>query len=292
MTRYAKPVIGKKQAEEASSWSALKQTVVDSNTEKPKKKKKKLKNLKNVVEKVTVGPTVQQSHSAPQSEDSVIKKLKKKRNKQKLVTDAIKSELENTPKIVAPNKVTRPQMSSKQGKGSLKFSQMDQEAKKRSRADVHRNRRAAMDPCFVCRSTRHKASHCPKGYDKGIGICFKCASTEHTSSVCPRRDIEGFPHAKCFICSETGHLSRACPDNPRGLYPNGGCCKECGSVEHFAKDCQTKVKQRESRTIKLKSITSSKSNVEEDDMMDLNEYVEIKKPDPKPQIHKPKVVKF
>lgn len=28
-----------------------------------------------------------------------------------------------------------------------------------------------------------------------------------------------------------------CPDNPRGLYPNGGACKHCSSVEHYAKDC-------------------------------------------------------
>ncbi len=46
-----------------------------------------------------------------------------------------------------------------------------------------------------------------------------------------------FPYAKCFICRETGHLSKQCPDNPRGLYPNGGCCKWCGSVEHFKRDC-------------------------------------------------------
>ena len=46
-----------------------------------------------------------------------------------------------------------------------------------------------------------------------------------------------YPYAKCFICGEQGHLSNQCPDNPRGLYPNGGCCGTCGSVELFKKDC-------------------------------------------------------
>ena len=287
MTRYAKPVVGKKQAEEASSWSALKQTVVVSGSEKPKKKKKKLKNLKeNVIQKGAVDQLACQTQDPLQSEDKIVKKMKKKRNKQKLVTDAIKSESQNM-----QQKLPHSQKSSKLGKGSLKFSKIDPEVKKKQRAEVHRNRRAARDPCFVCRSKRHKASNCPKGDDKGIGICFKCASTEHTSGACPRKDIQGFPHAKCFICNETGHLSRACPDNPRGLYPNGGCCKECGSVEHFAKDCPTKARQKQNRNIKLKSFKSAKCNVEEDDMMDLNEFIKVKK-DVRPQLHQPKVVKF
>lgn len=57
----------------------------------------------------------------------------------------------------------------------------------------------------------------------------------------------GFPHAQCFVCGEKGHLSRACPDNPRGLYPNGGSCKMCGSVEHFLKDCPEAVNSKSSK---------------------------------------------
>lgn len=34
-----------------------------------------------------------------------------------------------------------------------------------------------------------------------------------------------------------GHISRQCPDNPRGIYPKGGACKECGDVTHLKKDC-------------------------------------------------------
>lgn len=289
MTRYAKPVTGKKEAEEASSWSTLKQTIAHSSSsiDMQKKKKKRQKKLKDTV---VSNPDMSSSSivvSNPSSDNQteVVKKLKKKRNKNKLVTDAIKSESNNT-----LNK-TSTKNPSKQGKGTLKFSKLDPEVKRQQRAEVHRNRRAARDPCFVCRSKRHKASNCPKGNDKGIGTCFKCASTEHTSSACPRKDIKGFPHAKCFICNETGHLSRACPDNPRGLYPNGGCCKECGSVEHFAKDCPTKVKQKQNQSIKLKSLKSAKCNVEDEDMMDLSDFINVKK-DVKPQSHQPKVVKF
>lgn len=36
-----------------------------------------------------------------------------------------------------------------------------------------------------------------------------------------------------------GHIARQCPDNPKGLYPNGGCCKLCGDVTHLRKDCPT-----------------------------------------------------
>ena len=57
-----------------------------------------------------------------------------------------------------------------------------------------------------------------------------------------------FPYAKCFICKEIGHLSKQCPDNPRGLYPNGGCCKLCSSVEHYKRDCP-ELKKKQGKTI-------------------------------------------
>lgn len=38
-----------------------------------------------------------------------------------------------------------------------------------------------------------------------------------------------------------GHLASKCPQNAgRGIYPHGGCCKLCESVEHLAKDCPTR----------------------------------------------------
>ena len=32
-------------------------------------------------------------------------------------------------------------------------------------------------------------------------------------------------------------MSKECPDNPRNVYPNGGCCPLCGSVEHYKRMC-------------------------------------------------------
>lgn len=68
---------------------------------------------------------------------------------------------------------------------------------------------------------------------------FQCGSTEHTSSTCnlKKGSEKSFSFATCYICKESGHISRQCPDNPRGLYPKGGACRGCGSVEHLAKDC-------------------------------------------------------
>ncbi|GAB1598978.1 zinc finger CCHC domain-containing protein 9-like [Argonauta hians] len=92
--------------------------------------------------------------------------------------------------------------------------------------------------CFKCREYGHDMASCPKmkSTEEGAGICFKCGSTEHSLKQC-RVKGDVLAYAKCFICKETGHLSNQCPDNPRGLYPNGGCCRECGSVEHYKKDC-------------------------------------------------------
>ena len=36
---------------------------------------------------------------------------------------------------------------------------------------------------------------------------------------------------------------KACPDNPKGLYPKGGGCKFCGSVEHLKADCTRKAQK-------------------------------------------------
>jgi zinc finger CCHC domain-containing protein 9 len=38
-------------------------------------------------------------------------------------------------------------------------------------------------------------------------------------------------------------LAKSCPDNPRGLYPKGGGCGFCGSVEHLKNDCARKIEK-------------------------------------------------
>jgi len=41
------------------------------------------------------------------------------------------------------------------------------------------------------------------------------------------------------------HSERKCSlaDNPKGLYPKGGGCRFCGSVEHLKSDCPRKVEK-------------------------------------------------
>jgi len=111
--------------------------------------------------------------------------------------------------------------------------------------------------CLNCRQEGHWLAQCPQGNNSGIqenkdsnmkpnsGLCFKCGSLDHTSKDCKSK-LKGenaFRFAVCFICKEEGHLAKACPDNPKGLYPNGGGCVFCGSVEHLKRDCPRKVEK-------------------------------------------------
>ena len=46
-------------------------------------------------------------------------------------------------------------------------------------------------------------------------------------------------------------MAKACPDNPKGLYPNGGGCVFCGSVEHLKRDCPRKLEKDLKSGVKL-----------------------------------------
>ena len=46
-------------------------------------------------------------------------------------------------------------------------------------------------------------------------------------------------------------MAKSCPDNPRGLYPKGGGCRFCGSVEHLKADCNRKAAKDEKLEVKL-----------------------------------------
>jgi hypothetical protein len=110
---------------------------------------------------------------------------------------------------------------------------------------------------------------------KGKGnICYKCGSIEHRIQLCPK--IKSFlkvakkgsridfgklgelPYADCYLCNKSGHLSSYCPDNKKGLYPLGGSCRECGSVDHLAIDCP-KTKEDDVNGDDDRSVASSNS---------------------------------
>ncbi|KAI8486548.1 Zinc finger CCHC domain-containing protein 9 [Branchiostoma belcheri] len=148
--------------------------------------------------------------------------------------------------------------------------------------------------CYHCRQPGHGMSECPAmtaDVEQGTGICFRCGSTEHKSAKCTARNIpeqtgkSDLPFAKCFICGESGHLSKSCPDNPRGLYPNGGCCKHCGSVEHHQWQCPTNKSLGGSEVIQVGTMDSHSS-------ADLEVIPRAKVKGQPPTRKGPKIVKF
>merc|ERR1719295_1095304 len=117
--------------------------------------------------------------------------------------------------------------------------------------------------CFNCRQSGHLLIDCPEAKkdpskeastkDQAGNHCFKCGSKDHTSRDCKskRKGADAYAFATCFICKETGHLAKSCPDNPRGLYPKGGGCRFCGSVEHLKADRDRKAAKDEKLEVKL-----------------------------------------
>jgi len=119
--------------------------------------------------------------------------------------------------------------------------------KKQAQAEARRIRRRRGEVCFHCRKPGHRLAECPEANatvalperkeTAHAVVCYKCGSPDHTAKQCAKRD-GGFAFAVCFVCKEQGHLSGQCPKNEHGLYPNGGGCKYCGSVNHYARDCR------------------------------------------------------
>lgn len=124
-----------------------------------------------------------------------------------------------------------------------------------------REERESKTVCFNCRTGGHRISDCPFLTEANQqGTCFKCGSTEHIASSCSVKiPKDSFPFAQCFICGEKGHISKNCQDNPRGLYPKGGCCKQCGSVEHLKRDCPAFLENKAKTEITVDTIDDAKS---------------------------------
>ncbi|KAJ1912053.1 hypothetical protein H4219_005743 [Mycoemilia scoparia] len=96
--------------------------------------------------------------------------------------------------------------------------------------------------CFHCREKGHSVKNCPQAKSQGIGICYHCGSEDHTTKSCTAKSKK-FAFATCFVCNQQGHITSQCKKNENGLYPDGGGCKYCGSVNHYARQCKPNTKQ-------------------------------------------------
>jgi len=138
--------------------------------------------------------------------------------------------------------------------------------------------------CFHCREPGHMLADCPSAKaeqsDLGhaaSGLCFKCGSLEHTSKDCKSKlkRENAYRFAVCFICKQEGHLAKTCPDNPKGLYPKGGGCVFCGSVEHLKRDCPRKVEKDMKQGVRVGMIGDN--NLEDEQCYDTAKMIKKKK---------------
>lgn len=183
------------------------------------------------------------------------------------------------------------------------FPWTERRAKTSASSEARREKRIAernsQTRCFACRAMGHAAKDCPQALNSSttalegeeqsseqpapattstltgketVGICFRCGSTQHILARCRRPAPQvgsDLPFATCFVCQEKGHLSSKCPRNAsHGVYPNGGSCKLCSSVEHLAKDCDLRSSSATVATNATVGGAKRQVGADEDDFID------------------------
>ncbi|KAJ2705419.1 hypothetical protein H4R19_005125 [Coemansia spiralis] len=165
------------------------------------------------------------------------------------------------------------------------------EAARAARAEQRRGERIAErergTTCFQCRKSGHSVKNCPDG--QAI-VCYHCGADDHTTKGCPTPS-RSFPFATCFVCGGRGHLASRCPKNEKGLYPNGGGCKYCGSTQHLMKDCRpTRNKDAEPT---IGTVDARQGGDDDDVFVALRRQQDDKAPTAAPTARKPKrVIRF
>lgn len=136
--------------------------------------------------------------------------------------------------------------------------------------------------CGFCGEQGHAASGCSRRVTETVfGACRQCGSTDHIGENCKKQETIFDPSSKlckgedneeadcpsdddddndvssqrCPLCHERGHQVKGCPDNPRSIYPRGGSCKDCGSVEHKTKLCPTRQSIQDLEEVKVGTVS-------------------------------------
>ncbi|XP_062574630.1 zinc finger CCHC domain-containing protein 9-like [Saccostrea cucullata] len=282
MTRFARASDGnRKRPLDATEWNDMKES-----RKKHKKDKKKKVDLNDL------GNASKPDKSMKSKHDDQDHKTGKGKSKKKKQTHSLSSIKEEDSTLQQTSLESRLRNLSQVTTQDLQLKEAYKKVKRSENRRLHRiQKRQDETVCYNCRESGHQMSDCPevkRDMEQGTGICFKCGSTEHSSSSCSVRLPPGkFPYAKCFICGETGHLSKQCPDNPKGLYPMGGCCKICESVEHYQRDCPELQNQQGVKSYCLPTIGGAHTSVDAE--IDLEE---IKPTPPVKKKSGPKTVVF